>query len=154
MDTVNRALDGAAWQYLDAHRVGHLATVDDAGRPSIVPLCYATDHTAIYSALDDKPKRVRPEELARVRNLRAHPDISLVVDDYSEDWRQLTYLLIHGRADILAPEEEDHLNAVVLLRAKYAQYERMPIQDRPIICIHPGRSLFWAAQQESSNNDR
>src|SRR5215469_8376288 len=89
-----------AWRYLEAHRVGHLATVDAANHPSVVPLCFATDGVAIYSALDDKPKRVPPEELRRVRDIRVQPEVALVVDDYSEEWAHLAYLLIRGPAEI------------------------------------------------------
>ena len=76
-------LDARAWRYLDAHRVGRLATVDADGVPSVVPICYATDGEAIYSPLDEKPKRVAATALKLVRNLLARPDVALVVDDWS-----------------------------------------------------------------------
>lgn len=138
-----KALTADAWRYLEAHRVGHLTTVDEAGRPSVVPLCYATDGQAIYSALDDKPKRVQPHDLQRVRNIRVHPVVALVVDDYSEDWSRLAYLLVHGQADLVAAGTEEHERAVALLRAKYPQYLRMPIEERDVIRIRPERGRFW-----------
>jgi PPOX class probable F420-dependent enzyme len=138
-------LTAAAWAYLASHRVGHLATVDTAGRPSVVPVCYAADGLAIYSALDEKPKRVAPEALRRVRNLRSHPDVALVVDDYAEDWSRLSYLLVRGRAGLLDPGASDHAAAVALLRARYPQYQAMAIEARPIIRILPTRGTFWAA---------
>jgi coenzyme F420-0:L-glutamate ligase/coenzyme F420-1:gamma-L-glutamate ligase len=134
-----------AWDYLATHRVGHLATVDAAGKPSVVPICYAVDGQAIYSALDEKPKRVAPEALRRVRNLLARPHVALVVDDYSEEWARLAYLLVRGRADLLAPGAPIHAAAVALLRAKYTQYQAMAIEERPIVRILPTRSTFWAA---------
>ena len=140
-----RPLSAAAWDYLATHRVGHLATVTAAGHPSVVPICYVVDRQAIYSALDEKPKQVAPEALQRVRNLRAHPDVALIVDDYAEDWAQLAYLLVHGRADLLQPGAPDHSAAVALLRAKYPQYQTMTIEAQPIIRIRPTRSTFWAA---------
>lgn len=148
-----------AWLYVEAHRVGHLATVDAAGQPAVVPLCYATDGQAIYSALDDKPKRTPPEDLQRVRNIRAHPQVALVIDDYTDDWARLTYLLIHGQADIVAPGAAEHAHAVTLLRAKYPQYQRMPIEARGIIRIRPLRSRYWsgsggAAALGDSETDR
>lgn len=139
------ALTPAAWDFLAMRRVGHLATVDAAGRPSVVPICYAVDRRAIYSALDEKPKRVAPEALRRVRNLLAHPDVALVVDDYAEDWTQLAYLLVRGRADLLQPGAPDHAAAVALLRAKYPQYRAMAIGAQPVIRIRPARSTFWTA---------
>ncbi len=138
-------LPAEAWRYLEEHRVAHLATVDAAGHPSVVPLCYATDGTAIYSALDDKPKRVPHEELRRVRDIRAHPEVALVVDDYSEEWAHLAYLLIRGLAEVLAPGGDEHAHAVALLRARYPQYRQTPIQERPVIRIQPLRTRFWRA---------
>jgi PPOX class probable F420-dependent enzyme len=136
-------LDDRAWRYLAEHRVAHLATTGADGRPSVVPICYASDGRAIYSALDQKPKRVAPAALQRVRNLLAHPKVALLVDDYAEDWSQLTYLLVRGRAALLEPGTPDHAAAVALLRAKYAQYRAMAIEAQPIICIHPTHSSFW-----------
>jgi PPOX class probable F420-dependent enzyme len=147
-------LPAEARRYLEAHRVGHLATVDAAGHPSVVPLCYATDGAAIYSALDDKPKRVPPEELRRVRNIRAHPEVALVVDDYSEEWAHLSYLLIRGPAEVLAPGGEEHARAVALLRARYPQYWQMPIQERPILRIQPLRAHLWRAGGEALGDRR
>jgi len=133
----NSPLDDRAWRYLAEHRVAHLATTDADGRPSVVPICYASDGRAIYSALDQKPKRVAPAALKRVRNLLAHPD------DYAEDWSQLAYLLVRGHAALLEPSSPDHAAAVALLRAKYAQYRAMAIEAQPIICIRPTRGYLW-----------
>jgi PPOX class probable F420-dependent enzyme len=145
-------LSAAAWDYLAAHRVGHLATVGTAGRPSVVPICYAVDGRAIYSALDEKPKSVAPDALQRVRNLRANPDVALVVDDYAEDWARRAHLLVHGRADLLLPDAPDHTAAVALLRKRYPQYRAMAIEARPIIRIRPTRSTFWKASTRGSHN--
>jgi coenzyme F420-0:L-glutamate ligase / coenzyme F420-1:gamma-L-glutamate ligase len=136
-------LDERAWRYLAEHRVAHLATTDPDGRPSVVPICYASDGRAIYSALDQKPKQVAPVALKRVRNLLAHPEVALLVDDYAEDWSQLAYLLVRGHAALLEPGTPDHAAAVALLRAKYAQYRAMAIEAQPIICIRPTRAYLW-----------
>jgi PPOX class probable F420-dependent enzyme len=123
--------------------------VDEAGQPLVVPLCYATDGRAIYSALDEKPKRVRPAALARVRAIRAHPAVTLVVDDYSEDWTHLAYLLVRGEAAFLDPGGVEHGQAVVLLRAKYPQYRTMSIEAQPVLRLRPARSTFWTARPAS-----
>ena len=136
-------LDDRAWRYLADHRVAHLATTGADGRPSVVPICYASDGRAIYSALDQKPKRVAPAALKRVRNLLAHPEVALLVDDYAEDWSQLAYLLVRGHATLLEPGTPEHAAAVALLRAKYAQYRAMAIEAQPIICIRPTRGYLW-----------
>jgi PPOX class probable F420-dependent enzyme len=138
-------LSAAAWQYLEAHRLGHLATVGECGDPSVVPICYAVDRQAIYSALDEKPKRVAPMALRRVRDLLAHAHVALVVDDYAEDWTKLAFLQVRGSADLLQPGTPGHAAAIALLRARYPQYATMAIERRPLIRIRPTHSTFWRA---------
>jgi len=142
-------LEARAWRYLAAHRVAHLTTVDPAGIPSVVPVCFATDGTTIYSALDAKPKRVAPTALRRVRNLLAHPEVALLVDDYAEDWAHLSYVLIHGTAALVTPDRPEHQRAVALLREKYAQYATMPIEEQPLIAIRPHTARFWASAPDT-----
>lgn len=133
--------------FLDQVRVGRLATVDVAGKPHVIPVCYACDGVSLYIALDAKPKRVPPERLKRVRNILANPHVALVIDHYAEDWNELAYLLINGRAELLSPASAEHRQAVVLLRARYAQYVRMPIHEQPIIAIRPESLVEWRGAQ-------
>jgi PPOX class probable F420-dependent enzyme len=127
-------------------RVGRLATADAAGRPLVVPVCYAYDGTAVYSAIDAKPKRLSDRRLRRVRNIEANPQVSLVVDDYDEDWRRLRYVIVEGRARILALEADPFAAAVRLLVAKYPQYRAMELERvaATVIAITPDRLLHWS----------
>jgi coenzyme F420-0:L-glutamate ligase / coenzyme F420-1:gamma-L-glutamate ligase len=131
-------------QRLQQARTGHLATADLSGAPHVVPVCFACDGSAIYSVLDQKPKRTSPTRLRRVRNLQANPQVSLVVDHYQENWRGLWYVLVQGRADLLleGPEQE---RAIKLLREKYPQYRGMDIDGNPVIKIAPTRVVAWSA---------
>ena len=56
---VVRAAPAWASAFLREARVGRLATADAAGRPLVVPVCYAFDGARCYSAVDAKPKRTR-----------------------------------------------------------------------------------------------
>ena len=85
-------------EFINAHRVARLATADAVGRPTVIPICYVFDGASFFSAIDQKPKRVGPEELHRIRNIRINPNVALVIDDYSENWSQLVYVLVHGVA--------------------------------------------------------
>ncbi len=126
-------------------RVARLATLDETGYPHLVPVCYATDGRAYYSALDAKPKRVPPERLRRVRNIRANPRVALLFDHYEEDWRQLRYVMVQGQAELLSqgPEWEA---ARGLLTAKYPQYAGMPLAETGfMIKITPDRVVAWSA---------
>jgi PPOX class probable F420-dependent enzyme len=131
-------------RFLLAHRVAHLATTDEHGRPHVVPVCFAVENETIYIPLDEKPKRVAPTALRRVRNLLANPDVALVVDDYAEDWQQLAYLLLRGTAGLLDPGSVEHAEAVRLLRAKYPQYQAMRLEERPVIRIVLTSASAWS----------
>ena len=128
-------------------RVGHLATVDPAGHPVVVPVCFTTldldGDPAIVTVLDEKPKRVADRDLARVRNIAAHPHVALVVDHYDEDWTQLAFVQIHGEATLIDPGEPHHAEAIAVLRAKYPQYHAMSIEHRPVIVIAGLSATSW-----------
>jgi PPOX class probable F420-dependent enzyme len=126
-------------------RVARLATVDETGYPHLVPVCYATDGRAYYSALDAKPKRVAPARLRRVRNIRANPRVALLFDHYEEDWGQLRYVMVQGQAEVLSRGPEWDA-ARGLLTAKYPQYVAMPLaEDGLMIKITPERVVAWSA---------
>jgi PPOX class probable F420-dependent enzyme len=125
-------------------RIGHLATADGKGRPVVVPCCYAFDGAVFYSPLDEKPKRVAPERLRRARNVAENPEVALVVDQYDEDWSRLRFVLVRGRATMLASGRE-HERALLLLRRKYPQYRSMQLESRPIVKIVPWRFRHWEA---------
>ena len=113
-----------------------------------MPICYAFDGRVVYSALDEKPKSVEPTRLKRVRNIQANPHVALVIDDYSEDWRELAYLQLRGRADLLPVGSDEHAEAVRLLREKYLQYGSMAIDQQPILRITPEAVVAWGALEK------
>jgi coenzyme F420-0:L-glutamate ligase / coenzyme F420-1:gamma-L-glutamate ligase len=126
-------------------RVARLATLDGAGRPHIVSVCFVYDGEAFYTAIDRKPKRVPPARLTRVRNIRMRPRVALLIDHYDEDWSQLWYVLIRGTAR-LVPKSAHAERARVLrrLRRKYPQYVgAMLPHDAPIIRIRQERATSW-----------
>lgn len=126
-------------------RVARLATTDEEGHPHIIPVCFVYDGRAFYTALDAKPKRVRPERLARVRHIRAQPSVALLVDEYREDWEQLWYIQVRGTAELLSDfEGEEQAKARRLLKAKYSQYEAGLLPDRALLIrIRPDRIISW-----------
>lgn len=138
----SQQLSPEAHAFLEAARVGHLATADSQGRPHVVPVVFVWDGRHIYIALDAKPKRVPPERLKRVRNILENSNVALVVDRYSEEWTELGYVLVRGVATLIKPGEEQ-TKAVALLRAKYPQYCQMPIDDAPVIRIAPAEFVEW-----------
>jgi PPOX class probable F420-dependent enzyme len=123
-------------------RFAHLATADSAGQPLVIPICFVFDGNRIYSPIDEKPKRIAPQKLKRLRNIEANPQVSLVIDRWDEDWRKLAYILVSGKARILLSGQR-HRRAVNLLRKKYRQYRSMAIDQRPMIVIRPGSVKVW-----------
>ena len=145
------SLEPAEAAFLRAGRVARLATVGADGAPHLVLVCYDATFaegslTALHIALDEKPKRVEPTALRRVRNLLANPAVSLLVDRYDdEDWEQLAFLRVDGTAELLAPGQPGHATGVAALRAKYQQYGAMALEERPIIRILPRVVRAWGA---------
>ena len=121
-------------------RVGHLATAGTDGRPHVIPVCFAWVPPVLYSAIDAKPKRTTL--LRRVRNIVETGRAAFVVDQWSEDWRQLAYLFLEGPAEILADGRERD-EALILLTAKYPQYDDLPLHDNLVIKIVAERTIAW-----------
>ncbi len=145
MKAASEILSPAQSAFLVRRRVARLATADGAGEPHVVPVCYAYSQGVIYVALDEKPKDVPPARLKRVRNILENPHVALVADRYAEDWNLLAFVMVRGRAELVGPDAGEHADAVRLLRGKYHQYERMKIEENPVIAIRPERVASWGA---------
>ncbi len=130
-------------QFLDVQRVGHLATADSTATPHVVPVCYALIGTTVYIALDEKPKRVGPRRLRRVRNVLDNPTAAVVVDRYDEDWSRLAYVLAQGHARLVEPGTDEHAPAVRALRSRYAPYRAMRLEELPLIALDVDRVVHW-----------
>ena len=136
-----------ARRFLEAHRVGHLATAGADGAPHVIPVCYALDDAALYFVADEKPKRRPARELLRLKNLRENPRAAVVVDDYHDDWTRLGWVLVRGPARLLT-EPMAHAAALGLLRARYPQYRAMALEDpdrNPVVRVEPARVTLWHA---------
>jgi PPOX class probable F420-dependent enzyme len=129
-------------RFLEAERVARLATADAAGRPHVVPICYALSGDTVYFTIDEKPKRTPGDRLKRLANLRANPFAALVVDRYDEDWSRLGWVMVRGRAEILASGPE-HVLAQTRLRARYPQLAAMRIEGLPVVAIRIDHASSW-----------
>jgi len=132
--------------FILSRRVARMATADKSGRPLVVPICYAYDGRCFYTPIDKKPKRVSARGLKRVINLSENPNVSVVIDEYHEDWTRLRYVIIHGRAELLEGGEE-YQSSLRLLCEKYPQYKNMDLSqlNLPVIKIIPDRITSWGA---------
>lgn len=135
-------LEAGARAFLAGRRVAHLATADAAGIPNVGPVCFALAGNTVYMTIDRKPKSGRP--LKRLRNIAENPNVTLTADHYDdEDWSRLRWVMVRGRAEILADGAE-HDEAQALLRAKYPQYRAMDLAPLPVIAIRIQRATSWS----------
>jgi PPOX class probable F420-dependent enzyme len=119
-------------------RVGRLATVRPDGAPHAVPVTFVVawgglslvtagpdsdaggGRDVVYTVVDAvKPKST--QWLARLRNVKAEPRASLLVDGYDDDWSRLWWVRADGRASE-RPDGTERDGALALLAAKYPQY--------------------------------
>jgi len=121
--------------------VARLAMIDGAGLPTAVPICFAVDGDTLYSAVDDKPKRT--QRLARLANVAAHPNVTVLVDHYDEDWTALWWARARGVGREVADAAERE-QAVDLLRAKYVQYATHALSG-PVLAVDVRAWTSWTA---------
>lgn len=129
-------------RFLAHQRVAHLATADRRAVPHVVPVCFAILKRTLYITIDDKPKRVSGTMLKRLRNIVENPVAAVIVDRYDEDWTQLGWIMLRGRAEILS-EGREHQAAQARLRSRYPQLAAMQIAEYPVIAVRIERVTSW-----------
>jgi PPOX class probable F420-dependent enzyme len=122
-------------------RVARLASVSAGGAPHLVPVCFVLLGDTVYSAVDHKPKRTI--RLHRLANLAATGHACVLVDHYSEDWRQLWWVRLDGHGRVV-DDPREAARAVAALVGKYEQYaERAP--DGPVLAVDVTGWRGWSA---------
>jgi PPOX class probable F420-dependent enzyme len=121
--------------------VARLATVAPDSAPHLVPVVFAVLENVVYTAVDGKRKST--QRLRRLANIDGNPRVSLLVDHYADDWTQLWWVRADGIAAV------HHSGAAMLagydlLRAKYPQYQTVPLTG-PVIAIAVQRWSSWLA---------
>ncbi|MGE0684503.1 MAG: TIGR03668 family PPOX class F420-dependent oxidoreductase [Candidatus Binatia bacterium] len=131
-------------RFIGAHPVARLATADAHGQPHVIPFCYAFDGAYFYFVVDEKPKKQTGKPLKRIRNILENPHVSLVIDDYADDWSQLAYVLVLGAAQLVENETE-YAAALALLRERYPQYRSMRLlyPANSMVRITPRKVISW-----------
>lgn len=144
--------------FLVAARSATLATLDDAGLPRLVPICFAlasrdddAGRPRLYTPIDEKPKRSSdPRQLARVRDIERRPNVTVLVDRWDEDWTRLAWLRAVGLARLLDPVEPgpvlaERRVAIAMLRDKYPQYDDHALEKLPLIRVTIETVVSWGA---------
>jgi PPOX class probable F420-dependent enzyme len=157
-DRPTEIIDAAWLAFMSSRRTATLATLPLHGQPRLVPICFviaepaeAGPRTVVWSPLDLKPKQdADVRRLARVRDIAARPEVTLLFERWSEDWSQLAWLRVRGFATLVEPVDDagPHGRAVKALRAKYPQYRSQPLHGRPMIRIVLTDAIGWSAAPE------
>jgi len=119
--------------------VARMATVTPDGRPHLVPIVFVVADEVIYTAIDSKPKSSL--RLQRLANIESNPNVSVLVDHYTDDWSQLWWVRADGTAAI-HHGGTDHQRGYELLRAKYPQYQSTSLIG-PVIAVAVQQWSFW-----------
>ncbi|MSO79528.1 MAG: TIGR03668 family PPOX class F420-dependent oxidoreductase [Acidimicrobiia bacterium] len=125
-------------------RVARLATVDRSGHPHLVPVCFAIEGNRVVTAVDHKPKSTAVPR--RVTNIRANPSVSLLVDQYDEDWEQLWWVRLDGQAWIVPKDHPEFDQVVAPLHQKHRGQYGLQGLPGPAIVIDADRWVGWSAR--------
>jgi PPOX class probable F420-dependent enzyme len=109
-------------------RVARLATTNPGLGVDVVPVTFALldgGPERMVTAVDHKPKSTI--RLRRLRNITTHPDVTVLVDHYENDWDRLWWVRLRGRATVVAdgPLFDEAIEALV---DRYDQYRT----ERPV----------------------
>ena len=141
MDTVPKVEE-----FIERARVARLATANSESKPHLVPVVFVFDGNHFFIPIDEKRKKtVKPEKLKRVKNINENPNVALLIDEYSEDWTKLAFVMIQGKA-LVATKEEGNIQvrqAYKKLMTKYIQYQKVGIGEMCII-ITPKKVASWS----------
>ncbi len=133
---------------IDKARVARLATVDSECKPHLIPVVFVFDNYSYFIPIDEKTKRSRPEKLKRAKNIQQNSNVTLLIDDYNENWRKLYFIMIQGKAYIIGGKKLEQNELLLLEKAhkllsdKYLQYQKIGIGEY-VIMIIPQKVITW-----------
>jgi PPOX class probable F420-dependent enzyme len=120
---------------VDECRRATLSTRGEDGTIATVPVCFALDAGSVLFAIDAKPKGER--ELARVRNIRRDPRVTLMFDRWDEDWTRLAWVMLKGVASV---DDDGDLSPLL---ERYDQYRTEP-PGGPLVVVEPRVVRWWS----------
>jgi PPOX class probable F420-dependent enzyme len=127
---------------LDQARHGVLVTIRPDGSARPVPFTFARVADRLISAVDHKPKTTT--RLARLTDIERDGRATVLVEHYDDDWSQLWWIRVAGRAGVCRDDDPFTSEAVAALVAKYAQYQRDPPVG-PIYTVELDEVVAWRA---------
>jgi PPOX class probable F420-dependent enzyme len=138
-------IPSAVKEFIERARVARLATIDSEFKPHVVPVVFVFDGNHFFIPIDEKRKTAKPEKLKRIKNIQDNPNVALLIDEYSEDWTRLAFVMIQGKAST-ASKTDGNLQvqeAYKKLMTKYLQYQNVGLGEMCII-IAPEKVASWS----------
>jgi PPOX class probable F420-dependent enzyme len=125
-------------------RVARLGTSDSYNQPYVIPVVFVFDGAYFFIPLDMKTKTVTPGNLRRVKNIEKNAKVALVIDQYSEAWEKLWFIMIMGKAWIIEKKNQVALLKEIhrMLITKYPQYKSLGM-GQSCIKIQPLKVTSW-----------
>ena len=124
-------------EFVRWERVCRVATTGAAGIPHVVPVCHAlSGDKVVFGSGDDARK---------MKNIAENPQVTVVIDAYSDTWSTLRGVMIQGRATVVERGPRFRRGRDLLYR-KYPQYPKeaaLSPSDSVIIEVTPTRVFSW-----------
>jgi PPOX class probable F420-dependent enzyme len=118
----------AVQEFIERAKVARLATIDSEFKPHLVPVVFVFNGNSFFIPVDEKRKTAKPEKLKRIKNIADNPNVALLIDEYSEDWTRLAFVMIQGKASIITSRTQGNIHireAYKKLMTKYRQYQKI-----------------------------
>ena len=123
-------------------RVARLATVNPGLGVDVVPITFALlEGDRLVSIVDQKPKSTT--RLRRLTNIRAHPEVTVLVDHYEDDWERLWWVRVRGQASVISAGAGFD-EALEALTTRYPQYVDAP-PPGPVVSVTIEDWTGWRA---------
>jgi len=107
----------------------------------VVVVTFAVQGDTVYTAVDQKPKS--GSNLKRLRNVGENPQVTMLADEYSDDWDRLWWVRADGRAVVLT-DQRQIAEPLRLLANRYWQYREAP-PTGPVLAVTVERWSGWAS---------
>ena len=124
-------------EFVALERVCRVATSGAAGMPHAVPVCHVWSGGKVIFGSGDTGRKMK--------NLAENPQVTVVVDVYSDVWSTLRGVMIQGRAKVVERGPRFRRGRDLLYR-KYPHYSRdaaLSPSDSVIVEVTPTRVFTW-----------
>jgi len=133
-------------EFIGRAKIARLATVDSKSIPYLVPVVFVFDDNQFFLPIDEKKKKntTNPKDLKRVKNIQNNSNVCLLIDEYSDDWSKLSFVMINGIASVM-PSNLSNIswrNVYEKLSIKYPQYQLVGLSNVWIV-IRPQKLVSW-----------